>query len=295
MTLQKNKLRGTGVALVTPFLKNGTIDFKALERLVEHTIKGKCEYLVPLGTTGESVTISAEEKRAVLDCIIAVNKGRLPLVLGMGGNNTQEILHKLRHDDFKGIDAFLSVSPYYNKPGQPGIIAHYKAIAAESPLPLILYNVPSRTGSNMTAASTLELAHAHPRIIGIKEASGNMEQMMQILSDCPKDFLLISGDDSLTLPLIAAGAHGVISVVANAFPLAYSEMVRLCLKDDFRKARRLHYKLLPLIPLLFAEGSPAGIKCALRHLGITEEYVRLPLTGVSKVMSRQITDVCDSI
>ncbi len=295
MTISTKKLIGTGVALVTPFHKNGSIDFKSLSLLVDHIVKGKCEYLVPLGTTGESVTLSADEKRAVVECVLEANNKRVPVVLGLGGNNTLEIIDKLRHDHFDGISALLSVSPYYNKPSQKGILQHYKMIAEESPLPIILYNVPGRTGSNMSVETTLDIASSHKNIIGIKEASGNMEQIMQIIRERPDGFLVISGDDALTLPLMAAGADGVISVVSNAFPKQYSEMVRLLMKGDLKKARQLHYQLLPLIPLLFAEGSPSGIKCALRNLGICEEVVRLPLVNVSKGLAAKISAIGDQL
>ncbi|MFN8153066.1 MAG: 4-hydroxy-tetrahydrodipicolinate synthase [Bacteroidia bacterium] len=294
MTISTKKLAGTGVALVTPFHKNGSIDFKSLSRLVDHIIKGKCEYLVPLGTTGESVTLSADEKRAVIDCVLEANNKRVPVVMGLGGNNTQEIVSKLRHDSFEGISALLSVSPYYNKPSQKGIVQHYKMLAEESPLPLILYNVPGRTGSNMTVDTTLELAR-QKNIIGIKEASGNPEQIMSIIRDRPAGFLVISGDDALTLPLIAAGADGVISVVANAYPKHFSEMVRLSIRHEMKKAQQLHYDLLPLIPLLFAEGSPSGVKCALKHLEICEEFVRMPLANISKTLAGKIISFCDNL
>ena len=294
MTISTKKLAGTGVALVTPFHKNGSIDFKSLSRLVDHIIKGKCEYLVPLGTTGESVTLSADEKRAVIDCVLEANNKRVPVVMGLGGNNTQEIVSKLRHDSFEGISALLSVSPYYNKPSQKGIVQHYKMLAEESPLPLILYNVPGRTGSNMTVDTTLELAR-QKNIIGIKEASGNPEQIMSIIRDRPAGFLVISGDDALTLPLIAAGADGVISVVTNAYPKHFSEMVRLSIRHEMKKAQQLHYDLLPLIPLLFAEGSPSGVKCALKHLEICEEFVRMPLANISKTLAGKIISFCDNL
>lgn len=294
MTISTKKLAGTGVALVTPFHKNGSIDFKSLSRLVDHIIKGKCEYLVPLGTTGESVTLSADEKRAVIDCVLEANNKRVPVVMGLGGNNTQEIVSKLRHDSFEGISALLSVSPYYNKPSQKGIVQHYKMLAEESPLPLILYNVPGRTGSNMTVDTTLELAR-QKNIIGIKEASGNPEQIMSIIRDRPAGFLVISGDDALTLPLIAAGADGVISVVANAYPKHFSEMVRLSIRHEMKKAQQLHYDLFPLIPLLFAEGSPSGVKCALKHLEICEEFVRMPLANISKTLAGKIISFCDNL
>lgn len=295
MTNLQKKLTGTGVALVTPFHKNGSVDFKSLSKIVEHVIKGKCEYLVPLGTTGESVTLTDDERRAVVECVLEANNKRVPVVLGVGGNNTHEILNKLRYDSFEGISAILSVSPYYNKPNQKGIIHHYRLIAEESPVPVVLYNVPGRTGSNVTAETTLELAHSQKNIIGIKEASGNMEQIMSVIKDKPSGFLVISGDDAITLPLIAAGADGVISVVANAFPKHFSEMVRLGLKHELKKAQVLHYQLLPLIPLLFAEGSPSGVKSALKQLGLCEDGVRLPLSGVSKSLNGKIVAICDQL
>lgn len=295
MTNLQKKLTGTGVALVTPFHKNGSVDFKSLNKIVEHVIKGKCEYLVPLGTTGESVTLTDDERRAVVECVLEANNKRVPVVLGVGGNNTHEILNKLRYDSFEGISAILSVSPYYNKPNQKGIMQHYRMIAEESPVPVVLYNVPGRTGSNVAAETTLELAHSQKNIIGIKEASGNMEQIMSVIKDKPSGFLVISGDDAITLPLIASGADGVISVVANAFPKHFSEMVRLVLKHELKKAQVLHYQLLPLIPLLFAEGSPSGVKSALKQLGLCEDGVRLPLSGVSKSLNGKIVAICDQL
>lgn len=289
------KLTGTGVAIVTPFHKNGSVDFKSLSRLVEHIIKGKCEYLVPLGTTGESVTLNMNEKKAVVDCVLETNANRLPVVLGLGGNNTQEILEKIRQSDFEGISAILSVSPYYNKPSQKGIVQHYKVIAEEAPVPVIIYNVPGRTGSNILAETTLEIAGSQSNIIGVKEASGNVEQIMSIIRQRSNGFLVISGDDGLTLPLLAAGADGVISVVANAYPKQTSEMVRNALKFEMKRAQQLHYDLLPLIPLLFAEGSPAGIKYVLKQLEITDDFVRLPLVGISKQLAQKISRCMEDI
>ncbi|MBK7888223.1 MAG: 4-hydroxy-tetrahydrodipicolinate synthase [Bacteroidetes bacterium] len=289
------KLTGTGVAIVTPFHKNGSVDFKSLSRLVEHIIKGKCEYLVPLGTTGESVTLNMNEKKAVVDCVLETNANRLPVVLGLGGNNTQEILEKIRQSDFEGISAILSVSPYYNKPSQKGIVQHYKVIAEEAPVPVIIYNVPGRTGSNILAETTLEIAGSQSNIIGVKEASGNVEQIMSIIRQRSNGFLVISGDDGLTLPLLAAGADGVISVVANAYPKQTSEMVRNALKFEMKRAQQLHYDLLPLIPLLFAEGSPAGIKYVLKQLEITDDFVRLPLVGISKQLEQKISRCMEEI
>ena len=284
------KLQGTGVAMVTPFKKDGAIDFLALGRLTEFIIKNKCEYLVPLGTTGESVTLSAEEKIAILEFIKEKNNKRVPIVLGLGGNNTQEVINDFRKFNFKGVDAILSVSPAYNKPSQKGIFQHYRVIAGESPVPVIIYNVPSRTSSNITVETTLKLAHEVKNIIGVKEASGNMEQCMFIIKDKPKDFLVISGDDAITLPLIGAGADGVISVLANAYPKIFSDMVRFALDNKFPKAQQLHYQLLDLIPLLFSEGNPAGIKCALSAKKICDQVLRLPLTPVSKNLEKVIID-----
>jgi 4-hydroxy-tetrahydrodipicolinate synthase len=277
-----NKLKGTGVALVTPFHKDGSIDFKAFKKLIEKCIDGKVEYLVPLGTTGESVTLTSNEKRAIIDFVIEVADKRLPIVLGLGGNNTQEILNQIEEMNFSGIDAVLSVSPYYNKPSQRGIFQHYKMIANECPVPVILYNVPGRTGSNMEAETTLQLAHEVSNIVAIKEASGNFEKVMKILKNKPKDFLVISGDDVITLPFISCGGDGVISVIANAFPKDFSEMVRLSLSGNFDKARKLHYKLMDITNAIFVDGNPAGVKGLLSVLGVTSEHVRLPLTSVNK-------------
>lgn len=288
MSKQSKQFIGTGIALVTPFLKNGNIDFKSLEKIVNHVIKGKCDYLVALGSTGESAVLSREERKQVLDCVVKTTNKRLPVVLGLGGNNTLEILRAYDDYNFNGVDAILSVSPYYNKPSQEGIIKHYKTIS-KAPVPLILYNVPSRTGSNMKASTTLEIAHTVSNIIGMKEASGDFEQTMFIIRDKPKDFLVISGDDAITLPLIAVGAEGVISVIGNAYPKEWSTMVNLALKGDFEKAKKIHYKLLPFLSLIFAEGNPAGVKSALQCMGICEDGLRLPLTQVSKQLAVRIS------
>jgi 4-hydroxy-tetrahydrodipicolinate synthase len=276
------KLKGTGVAMVTPFHKDGSVNFKGFKKLIEHLISGKVDYLVPMGTTGESVTLSTSEKVAVLDFVVETVNGRVPVVAGVGGNNTREILKCLSDYDFSGIDAILSVTPYYNRPTQKGLYQHFKMIANESPIPIILYNVPGRTGCNMLPDLSLSLANDFENIIGIKEASGNLEQIMTIIRDKPEGFLVISGDDLITLPLIAAGADGVISVVANAFPKQFSDMVRFCMKDQLEKGRALHYLLSEITPLLFAEGSPPGIKAVLSMLDICEDHLRLPLVNVSK-------------
>ncbi len=291
MSKAHSKFRGTGVAIITPFKNDRSVDYKQLEKVVQHIIKGKCEYIVVLGTTGESVTLSKDEKKAVVKCVVKAAQKKVPVVLGHGGNNTQELLEGLNTLDFKGIDALLSVSPYYNKPTQEGIYQHYAAIVKKSPLPIILYNVPGRTASNITAETTLRLAHDFKNIIAVKEASGNIEQMMKIINGKPKDFLVISGDDALTLPLNACGGDGVISVVANAFPKDYSEMTRLSLKGDFAKAQKLHYKLLDIIGLLFVDGNPAGVKYAMKQLGVCNDTVRLPLVSITKPTADKLKEL----
>jgi 4-hydroxy-tetrahydrodipicolinate synthase len=268
---------GTGVAIVTPFTNKGEVDYSALTKLVEHLIKGKVEYMVVLGTTGETATLSKQEKKDVISHIIKTNKKRIPLVLGVGGNNTAEIVETLKKDDLSAFSAILSVSPYYNKPSQEGIYQHYKAISKASPLPIILYNVPGRTASNITWDTTIRLARDFKNIIAIKEASGNIEQCMKIIKHRPNNFLVISGDDNLTLPLIACGADGVISVVANAYPKDFSDMVRAALKHDLKTAQKLHYKLMEITEQLFADGNPGGVKVVLAQKNITKTTVRLPL------------------
>jgi 4-hydroxy-tetrahydrodipicolinate synthase len=277
-----DQFKGTGVALLTPFRESGHIDFTAFEKLFEHVISGGVNYIVALGTTGESATLSKDEKIAVINFTIETVNRRIPVVIGMGGNNTQEVINVIKACSFEGIDAILSVSPYYNKPQQKGIYSHYKAIAGACPVPVILYNVPGRTSSNMTAETTVRLAHDLMNIIGIKEASGNLLQCMEIIRDKPEDFLVISGDDLLTLPLMSLGADGVISVVANAFPKDFSKMVSYCLRGKFNKARTIHLGMMSLINALFADGSPSGIKAAMEILGVCPSNVRLPLVKVNK-------------
>ena len=286
--MQTDLLKGTGVAIVTPFTKKRDIDEKALRKLVQHLIKGKVEYIVVLGTTGESVTLSKDEKKKVIDIIVSENNKKLPLVLGVGGNNTQHVLSDLKTFNLSDFTAILSVSPYYNKPSQEGIYQHYKAIAEVSPLPIILYNVPGRTSSNIQWQTTIRLANDFKNIIGVKEASGNVEQIMKIIYHKPKNFLVISGDDNLTLPLIAAGADGVISVVANAYPKKFSDMVRYALKGDFEKARKEHNSLMFFTEQLFADGNPGGIKFALSEMGIIQPYLRLPLVLPNKQVQSEI-------
>ncbi|MBK7668074.1 MAG: 4-hydroxy-tetrahydrodipicolinate synthase [Sphingobacteriaceae bacterium] len=284
-------LTGTGVAIVTPFKKDGSIDFNALKKLVNHLVNGKVEYLVVMGTTGESVTLSKEEKQKVIDCVVKENKKRIPLVLGVGGNDTAEIAKQISKVDAKAFSAILSVSPYYNKPSQEGIYQHYKVISKASKLPIILYNVPGRTASNIAWDTTIRLAKEFKNIIAIKEASGSIEQCMRIINNRPKNFLVISGDDNLTLPIIASGGDGVISVVANAFPKDFSDMVRAAIEDDMAKARKLHYKLMDITDQLFADGNPGGIKYALSLMKICDTYLRLPLVEPNDKVKQKLKDL----
>jgi len=288
------KLKGTGVALVTPFTADGKVDYKGLEKLINFCIEGGVEYLVSLGTTGESVNLTKEEKLEVLNFTVEKNAGRVPVVAGFGGNSTHEVVKDINGYDFKGVDAILSVSPYYNKPTQEGIYQHYKRIAEIAPRPIILYNVPGRTGSNMTAATTLRLAEL-PNIIGMKEASGDFNQCMQLVKNKPKDFLLISGDDNITMGLISYGFDGVISVVGQAFPKIFTEMVRQSLKGDFEKARQLHYKLNDITDMLFAEGNPGGVKFALETLSVCESHLRLPLVGISDALKQRMKGAIEGL
>lgn len=284
------ELVGTGVAMVTPFNADGSVSYSDLEKLTEHLVSGGISYLVVMGTTGESVTLTKDEKQKVLQCIIDKNADRVPVVLGVGGNNTTEVCSQLKVLNTKGLTAILSVSPAYNKPTQDGIYAHYKAVSQASPLPIILYNVPGRTGSNVTAETTLRLAKDFENIVAIKEASGSLDQCTAILKDKPEDFLVISGDDTLSLSIIASGGDGVISVVANAFPAEYSELINASLKGDFETARKRQYQLFDIINMLFAEGNPAGVKCVLNKLGICQENVRLPLVQVSEQLRMALTE-----
>jgi 4-hydroxy-tetrahydrodipicolinate synthase len=279
--MDNKKFSGAGVAIVTPFRDDGSIDFKSFGKLLEHVIKGGVNYVVALGTTGESVTLSKDEKKAVVNFVTDTVSGRIPVVAGIGGNNTQEILDQIKHTDFNCIDAILSVAPYYNKPSQQGLYLHFKAIATISPVPVILYNVPGRTGSNISADTTIKLAHEFKSIVATKEASGNLAQIMQIIMHKPKDFHVISGDDALAVPIIAIGGSGVISVIANAYPKELSEMVNHALKGDLNKANALQYKLLDMVNALFEEGNPPGIKALLAVLKIAHNNVRLPLAQVS--------------
>ncbi len=283
-----NELKGLGVAMVTPFKKSGEVDINGLKKLTDHLVTGNADYLVVMGTTGESVTLSKEDKKLVLDTVMSTNNGRKPIVLGLGGSNTDDIASQMARIEPHGLTAFLSVTPYYNKPTQNGLFEHYKTLSESSKLPIILYNVPGRTGVNLLPDTVSKIAFDCRNIIGIKEASGNVEQVMSVIQQTPKEFLVISGDDALTLPLISAGCDGVISVVGNAFPKEFSEMVNLALTGDFENARLIHYRLLDIIKLLFVEGNPAGVKEVLSQLDICGEYLRLPLVPVSDETSEKL-------
>lgn len=283
-----NKFYGTGVAIVTPFQADGQVDYNGLTNVINHLINAGVEYLVSLGTTGENATLSQEEKQKIWIHTAEVVAGRVSLIAGIGGNNTHEVVEQIKQFNITGYDAILSASPAYNKPTQEGIYQHYKAIAENSTLPIILYNVPSRTGSNINAETTVRLASDFKNIIGIKEASGNFDQFNQIMRDKPEGFLFISGDDPVTLPMMALGAVGVISVIANALPRQCSDMVRLCLKGDYKAAQKPHAELIDFTRLMFTEGSPAGVKTALKHLGICGDTLRLPLVQVSEATANRI-------
>ncbi|MEN9414654.1 MAG: hypothetical protein RLZ62_958 [Bacteroidota bacterium] len=292
MSLQAS-LRGTGVALVTPF-KNGQVDWEALERVIEYVIEGGVEFLVSLGTTGESSTTTDEEHRRILDFSIQINRGRLPFVAGIfGGNNTAAVVEKLKTFNFDGIDAVLSSNPAYNKPGQEGIYQHYMALAEASPKPIIIYNVPSRTSSNMTAETTLRLAHASDKFVAVKEASDDICQIMKIIKGRPEGFLVLSGDDFMTLPVIAAGGDGVVSVIANCSPRPFTDMVRAALSDDMPTARKLNLGLLDLYKQLFVEGNPVGVKAALEFRGLCSREVRLPLVPMTDNGAASLQNLLD--
>lgn len=286
--MKNSKFYGAGVALTTPFHKYGTVDFTSLGNLIEHVIKGGIDYVVALGTTSEAATLTVDERKAVLYFIIENVNKRVPIVVGIGGNNTQSLVETIKHFDFEGIDAILSVTPYYNKPNQKGLYYHYKALASISPLPIILYNVPSRSCVNMSAETTLKLAHEFDNIIAIKEASGNMIQIMNIIKDKPKDFLVISGDDPLTDSMVALGGAGVISVTANAYPAEFHQLVKAGLKKDFEEAHRINNALLEFMEAIFEDGNPAGIKVALSVLGLMKNNLRLPLVKANVPTSNRI-------
>jgi len=286
-----SNFRGTGVAIVTPFHKEGNIDFKSFAKLIDYQIVNGVDFIVFMGTTGESVTLNHDEQQAVIRLAVELVAGRVPVVVGMGGNNTQAVVNKISDSDLDGVDAIMSVSPYYNKPQQKGIYQHFKTIAAASPLPMIIYNVPSRTGSNISAETTLELAHDIPNIIAIKEASRDMVQCARIIKDKPADFLVISGDDVTALPFMAMGGDGVISVIANALTADFSKMVQHCLDGNFDEARTLSFKLLEITEAIYIEGSPTGIKALLAMMGLCQNVVRLPLVKASKTLQGQLSNL----
>ncbi len=288
-------LIGTGVALVTPFKKDFTIDVEALRKIVNFQIDNGIDYLVVLGTTAETATLNEEEKELVIKTIIETNNGRLPLVLGIGGNNTQSVIDEIKSRDLSDFTAILSVSPYYNKPTQEGVYQHFKAIAEVSPLPIILYNVPGRTASNMLPSTVLRLANEFKNIVAIKEAAGDIVQAMNLIKDKPKDFLVISGDDMITLPMVLAGGAGVISVIAEGFPKEFSEMVRLGLNKRVDEAYQIHYLLAESIDMIFEQGNPAGIKEIFKSLGLSENTVRLPLVNVNEDLANRISNFVNKI
>jgi 4-hydroxy-tetrahydrodipicolinate synthase len=291
----KNKFKGTGVALVTPLNEDHTIDFTSLKNTLDYTASNGVDFYVVQGTTGESVTMSKEEKKELLKFVIENNSKKLPIMYGLGGNNTAEVLNTIKNTDFTGVDAVLSVSPYYNRPAQEGIYQHFKAIADACPVPVMLYNVPARTGSNISAATTLRLAE-HPNIFGTKEASGDLNQCMLIAATMPKDFLFLSGDDMLTLSMIPFGAEGVISVLANAFPEKFSRMVKLGLENKFGEAKPLLFDMLQVNPLMYEESSPAGVKTVMMHRGIIKSNaVRLPLVKPSEKLSNTLKQLVREI
>lgn len=290
-----DKLTGTGVALITPFNENREIDYPALEKLVDHTVNGGVEYLVCLGTTAETPTLNEKEKAEILAVIKSANAGRLPLVVGIGGNNTEEVKSEFNTTDLSDFIAVLSASPAYNRPNQEGIYQHYKALAENTDVPIILYNVPSRTGSNINPETTLRLAHDFKNIIAIKEASPNFLQSTEILKDKPNGFEVISGDDEFGLPMTLAGGKGVISVIAQGLPQAYTKMIRLGLNRQVDEAYQIHYQLMDIIRAIYIEGNPSGIKSLLDHQGICKSFTRLPLVPASEELSRKIKSLLENI
>ena len=287
--MKDNIFKGTGIALITPFKQDHSVDVEALDKIVNHVIDNGANFLVVLGTTSEAPTLTAEEKKLVINTILKTNNNRLPVLLGMGGNNTQAVIEAVRSQDFTGIQGILSVVPYYNKPNQRGMKAHFEAIADASPVPVVVYNVPGRVGVNLQAATCVDLAK-HPNIIAVKEASGNLQQIMEILRDKPADFDVLSGDDGITQPLMALGAQGVISVAANAYTKPFSRMMRAMKEGRTDEALRLHYAMLKMNQLIFADGNPAGIKCLMSHMGLCENVLRLPLVKANEKVEADIIE-----
>ncbi len=282
------KFSGTGVAVITPFNSDKSVNYEQLENQINYLIDNKIEYLVPLGTTSEASTMTEEEKDKIMGVFIKTTNKRVPLVIGMAGNDTEKLVSKIKNYNFEEIDAILSASPYYNKPQQEGIYQHYKAIAEASPVPIILYNVPGRTSSNMSADTTLRLANDFKNIIAIKEASGDLMQAMKIIKNKPAGFEVLSGDDGIALPMIAAGAKGVISVLANSLPKQLAQLIRFALNNEFEKANEIHYKLFNMYSLIFEEGNPAGVKAAMQYQNLLKDFVRLPLTSASEALKNKI-------
>lgn len=282
-----DKFKGLGVAMVTPFNEDGSIDFVGLENLTNHLINGGVSYLVVMGTSGENPTINIQEQREILNKVKEINAGRLPIVFGIGGNNTAEVVERLKTAELDGVDGILSVSPYYNKPNQQGIYKHYKTISDNSPLPIIMYNVPGRTGSLVSAETTIKIAQL-PNIVVTKEASGSFDVVMDIIHNKPEDFVVVSGDDNYTLPYIAAGMEGVISVIGNAYPKEFSQMVNYAMDGDLKNARHLHYKLLPMMKAIFLDGNPGGVKYVLSKIGICKNTFRLPVEPVNKATQKAL-------
>jgi len=293
--MQMKKFKGTGVAIVTPFKNDTSIDFAAFNRVINHVIKGGVNYIVAMGTTGESVTLTKDEKQALISYAVETIDSRVPLVIGIGGNNTQDVINSVRHANLTGVDGILSVAPYYNKPSQRGLFQHFKAIATCSPIPVILYNVPGRTCCNITSDTCLELAHECENIVAVKEASGDISQIMRIIKGKPENFNVISGDDMMTIPIIAAGGTGVISVLANAFPAQTNELVGYSMKNNFKPAREIQFRFLEMIELLFIEGNPSGVKAMLNLMNICQNYLRLPLVPVSRPVYTRIQKAIEEV
>jgi 4-hydroxy-tetrahydrodipicolinate synthase len=289
------RFRGTGVAIVTPFKNDTSIDFSALGRVINHVIKGGVNYIVAMGTTGETPTLTKDEKQAVISYVLETVDSRVPVVIGIGGNSTHEVINSIREMELEGVDGILSVAPYYNKPSQRGIFQHFKAIANCSPLPVIIYNVPTRTSCNISSDTCIELAQECENIIAIKEASGDMAQILRIMRGKPENFLVISGDDMMTLPLIAAGGSGVISVLANAFPFECSEMVNNALKNNFKAAREIQFRFIESIELLFADGNPSGVKAFLSLMNLCQNNLRLPLVPVNRIIYSRIQKAIEDL
>jgi len=287
--MKYNPFKGMGIALITPFKQDQSVDTESLIRIVNHVIDNGADFLVALGTTSEAPTLSADEKKLVVDTILKTNANRLPVLLGMGGNNTEAVIEAIKAQDFAGIQGILSVVPYYNKPNQRGMRAHFESIADASPVPVVVYNVPGRVGVNLQAATCVELAK-HPNIIAVKEASGNLQQIMEILRDKPADFDVLSGDDGITQPLMALGATGVISVAANAYTKPFSRMMHAMKESHIEEALSLHYAMLRMNQLIFADGNPAGIKCLMHHMGLCENVLRLPLVTVNEKVENDIIE-----